>query len=423
MQPAASALALTDNPAEQGGLTKWHPSRATALEHDHLRWIKAIVYRRVVRPVLAQAIEDMRKEFRPPIEALATELAAQSAALAEIGKEFRPPIEALATELAAQSAALAEMQKANSRIAEAVQLQLEPLTSRIAEAVQLQLEPLTSRIAEAVQLQLRGGLTYKYLGDMTALIELHDGTPFIVDTMSLDIAAGLIIHRRWEEWIEPYITGWLRPGMTFVDVGAHVGYFATLGGKAVGAQGKIIAIEPNPRLTAILRQNLRINGVSNAKVVQTALGSRCGQTVLWVRDGENGGGYVTNDSNACEEAAGFQKIPVQITRLDDLLDCEVDLIKVDAEGQEVDILIGARQTIGRSRKIRLIIELNPSAWVSQGHDVREFLHSLVSQGLGLAVITTEGVTRCDSEELIRIADRLSYVTCFLAERISAPEGP
>lgn len=54
----------------------------------------------------------------------------------------------------------------------------------------------------------------------------------------------------------------LRPGMRFVDVGAHVGYYTTLGAKLVGSEGEVVAIEPAPANNALLRKNIEVNNLT-----------------------------------------------------------------------------------------------------------------------------------------------------------------
>src|SRR5579862_7639716 len=49
----------------------------------------------------------------------------------------------------------------------------------------------------------------------------------------------------------------LRPGMNFVDVGANWGYFTLLSASLVGANGRVLSLEPDPRLFLMLSENVR----------------------------------------------------------------------------------------------------------------------------------------------------------------------
>lgn len=83
---------------------------------------------------------------------------------------------------------------------------------------------------------------------------------------------------------DPSETAWLswrlRPGMTFVDVGAHVGYFSVMASRRVGAAGRVLAFEPEPGNFALLEENLRRNGCTNATAHAAAVGARGGTVEL-----------------------------------------------------------------------------------------------------------------------------------------------
>ena len=90
---------------------------------------------------------------------------------------------------------------------------------------------------------------------------------------------------------EPEVSATLRevlpPGATFVDIGANIGWFSLLAASLVGPTGRVIAIEPNPRNVALLRQSAKDNGFDNIDVVTVALGERRGAAALET-DGSNG---------------------------------------------------------------------------------------------------------------------------------------
>jgi FkbM family methyltransferase len=221
---------------------------------------------------------------------------------------------------------------------------------------------------------------------------------------------------KWEEWIEPQVIGYLRPGMRFADVGANMGYYSILGAKAVGTEGKVFSFEPNPKINRILRENFFINGIS-AHIFDYALGSRTEEVIMRVRADQSGGGYLSNDSNSIT-SAGFDEYKVRMARLDDIIDAgtSIDLIKIDAEGFEPDIIRGAVSTIQRSRNIRLVIELSPSSWSGQGHNPKQFLESLVRLGFKLSLVTSDAVQDCAPSELLERAAELPYTSCFVAAR-------
>ena len=66
----------------------------------------------------------------------------------------------------------------------------------------------------------------------------------------------------------------LGPGDTVVDVGAHVGFFALVARRAVGSEGRVVAIDPQPENCARCLANFRLNGFENLTVIPAAAADR-----------------------------------------------------------------------------------------------------------------------------------------------------
>lgn len=146
-------------------------------------------------------------------------------------------------------------------------------------------------------------------------------------------------HGTWEASESAFLERSLRPGDTFVDVGANFGYFSVLGAALVGSAGRVIAVEPEARNVALLKANLWRNRATNAVVVPLAAG--------------RGWGYVPltfNECNRGDHQVGWRDRAdrlVPCARLDDLLAGErVDFIKVDTQGVDHDVIAGLCGTFG-----------------------------------------------------------------------------
>jgi FkbM family methyltransferase len=142
----------------------------------------------------------------------------------------------------------------------------------------------------------------------------------------------------------------LRPGQTFVDVGAHVGYFSVLASKQVGPTGTVIAVEPERRNVDLLRRNLARNGCTNAGVVPFAAHST-DRLMSLALDEENRGAHRL-------VPLGEAATSVRCVRLDDFLPEHVDVIKVDVQGYDHDAIAGMERTLAANPRIRLIAELS-----------------------------------------------------------------
>jgi len=253
--------------------------------------------------------------------------------------------------------------------------------------------------------------SYRYLGDGLGLTALASGAPFIIDLRSLDIGLGILWTGRYEADIERHILGPLAPGMTFIDAGANIGYYAVMAAQAVGPGGTVMAFEPNPRAFSILDANLRANGKPHA-AHRLALGNENGETSLSLDPNENGGACIWHEG--CPESS--QRLPVKIGRLDDLIPagCAVDVIKIDAEGYEPEILLGAQETLRRSRKLRIVAEFMPNWW--RGRDPAAVLHMLAGMGFELSLVRPQRLEPMTPAQLLEASRVHGDVLTLVAER-------
>ncbi len=141
----------------------------------------------------------------------------------------------------------------------------------------------------------------------------------------------------------------LRPGDLFVDVGANVGSFTVLASAVRGARS--LALEPDPCTAAHLRRNIAANAIGDlAKVIESAVGAERGQVRFTI------GRDTTNQVivNADEQLEGRE---VDIQPLDDLLQGEHPLlIKIDVEGYEANVLVGAQRVLDELPLQAVLIE-------------------------------------------------------------------
>jgi FkbM family methyltransferase len=228
---------------------------------------------------------------------------------------------------------------------------------------------------------------------------------FLIRVDPADYAVGHTVARTGS--YEPEVSATLRkllpPGATFVDIGANIGWFSLLAASLVGPTGRVIAIEPNPRNVALLRQSAKDNGFDNIDVVAVALGERAGAAALET-DGSNGRLIPIEGppSHAVEASFVVATYPLD-TVLNEVGATRVDAVKIDVEGAEPLVIRGSTRTLSESRPI-LISEFYPLALDSSPWgNARRYLAMLRALGYRLSVIGHEDVQ--DDEEILSMAGR------------------
>jgi FkbM family methyltransferase len=144
----------------------------------------------------------------------------------------------------------------------------------------------------------------------------------------------------------------LRPGMTFYDIGANIGFFSLLAARIVGAEGRVVAFEADPEVAERLREHVERNHFSMISVRQRAVWSET-RTVSFARTDpklspDRGLGHIV-------VGGAVGTIEVQAVSLDYFLQTfpPADFLKCDVEGAEVEVFRGAKRLVAEYRPIVL----------------------------------------------------------------------
>lgn len=158
----------------------------------------------------------------------------------------------------------------------------------------------------------------------------------------------------YDENVCRFLLAALREGNTFVDIGAHFGFFSKLAARLVGGSGHVVAFEPMPRTRSLLSANLSGSiGAGCASVVEYAAFDE--EKTLEFRDY----GDAHSSFNSAFVGRGLERtgIPVDVRarRFDDIWNerghQRIDVMKIDAESAELRVLIGAEQSLAKYKPV------------------------------------------------------------------------
>jgi FkbM family methyltransferase len=174
----------------------------------------------------------------------------------------------------------------------------------------------------------------------------------------------------WEQEVSALLDLILKAGMTFVDIGANVGFHTLHGARVVGLGGAVIAFEPAPKAFQLLQRSVDLNSLGAiCRCINLALSSSEGLAALHVSAvSRRNSLYPLGDE---KKESGLQ---VKTARLDNVLveARRIDVVKIDVAGAELDVLEGMKHILANHRDIVLIVEygvshlkclgINPADW-------------------------------------------------------------
>lgn len=164
----------------------------------------------------------------------------------------------------------------------------------------------------------------------------------------------------------------LKPGASFVDIGANVGAFTYWAHRCMAGQGRVLAFEPDPEMRARLVFNLSSNGLRHIEVESVALSDHTGSAVLYV-DRQQRGRNTLESSMA--DGSDMLEEQVQLDTLCSRLHSHgltrIDALKIDIEGHELPVMRHFFLNAPRS--------LWPKAILAEvAHDVDDALDALLT---------------------------------------------
>ncbi len=172
----------------------------------------------------------------------------------------------------------------------------------------------------------------------------------------------------------------LRPGMTVVDLGAHIGHYTVLSALAVGDSGHVYAFEPDQLILPELRHNVHHSGCDGmVTIVPAAVSDKPGEAQLFSRGKEK-----ITPTIFPRGAVDQMSVRIEVTSLDTYFGAlgwpKVDLMKMDIEGSEIWALEGMVEMSRRNPHLKLIIEFAPYIIREAGGSPEQFFETLRKVG-------------------------------------------
>lgn len=261
---------------------------------------------------------------------------------------------------------------------------------------------------------------YSYLGDNTAFLELQDKTSIFVDTRDNFIAMDLIQHGKWEDKDIRLVTSFLKPNSRVIDVGSNYGTYTMRIAKHLKEiqhkklnKNQVYAFEANPRIFSLLSRSISYNKL-DVNLFNSAVYSKSNKDVSFAVDAMNAGaGRVTNSglTNSGSDKSLSRVFNLKTVALDDVLEghnMKFDLIRMDAEGCELEILKGAQNILKNSPEIIVYAEWYPHM-MKDHSNFEEELDNYIKSGFNFYKVISGKLSNVSKDELLDPEDKFQNI--------------
>ncbi|MET0225531.1 MAG: FkbM family methyltransferase [Dokdonella sp.] len=250
-------------------------------------------------------------------------------------------------------------------------------------------------------------------------VAVADGHRVYVNANDAHVGAQLLDGRGYEPHVTAILRERLHDGDVALDVGANIGVLTLLAASLVGAQGRVIAVEPVARNRVLLARSAQAAHYDQIEIIAAAASDRVGAIELRT--------HPTTSNSARPAAAGERlrdargsgvRVPTVV--LDETLTAlqRLDLVKLDIAGMEPLALRGLERTLSRWRPL-LLTEFHP--WAIERASATapiDYLRRLRQWYPAIVVLHADGRrTRCAEPEQVMQLWRDANATAGLGDRL------
>lgn len=237
---------------------------------------------------------------------------------------------------------------------------------------------------------LVASILYRTLHAVRSIFGLRDNTTVTRKDIrwNLDLAEGIdlsiFVFGSFEVKTVAFYSRHIKPGDTIIDIGANCGSHTLKFSKQVGAQGRVLAFEPTDFAFGKLRKNIELNSPWSGNIVATQAllcrdASQEVPAMIYSSWPLNGQADLNPDHSGALKATSGAITKTLDSALAERQVAKVDFLKIDVDGNEFDVLQGARGTLA-THKPKILIELAPSCFQDKPKDFDSLIELFADMG-------------------------------------------
>lgn len=189
-----------------------------------------------------------------------------------------------------------------------------------------------------------------------------------------------------------------------IDGGGHIGLF-TLFVKRKYPNAKITVFEPDKESLRLLRKNLEANLIDNVKIVEAGLYKNNGE-ISFGADHSDGGSIYSKEKNAT----------INVVRLSEYIECDIDFLKLNIEGAELDVMTEAAYKLQRVKE--MVIEYH--GFPEVGQNLHKLLTILEKAGFRYIIHDFDAETNPATKPPFRLSEQTRFFLLIHAKKLFPP---
>ena len=224
----------------------------------------------------------------------------------------------------------------------------------------------------------------------------------LLDLYDKGISRTLLLFGKRELEHKKMLENIIKPEMTVLDIGANIGYYSLMMLELIGNKGKLIAVEPSPSNIEILRKNLLLNKYNDIEVHNAAISDENGTKKFFLSEMSN-----LNTLNYTEKKSlnlTGETINVKTLTVPQIMEGRnLDLIRMDVEGHEVEVLNGLIPNIGVNNLYPSIIFETHRSRYNNDHSMENTLKNLFAKNYKVSMLgstSKEGTKKIEAKGYI-----------------------
>ena len=233
------------------------------------------------------------------------------------------------------------------------------------------------------------------------------------------------LYKRWYE--DPFFTLVKRhpelfQGGDVLDIGANIGYTASVFAAALQPSAKVYAFEPDQASFNMLRDVIqRKNLGASVEILQMAVGSSDGTLEFWHNDEHSADHRVVTPQFNSSELDRSKVTTVPVTRIDSFVASRglgnISFIKIDVQGYELAVCEGMKKTLQAFPQLCVAFEYAPDGMRELGFDPAALLQFFRHAGFQLCILTRHGLHLAADDVAIELAaERSGYVDVLCSKK-------